>query len=142
MNTDDPYALLGVAQDASPEQLRRAYRRLIRQHHPDTRSGDGGAAADETLRRVMAAYAVLNDPSHRAAYDRRLRRQQATRPPRPARFSRAASGTVPIQAGPVHWTPAGSGTHPVEGDGMPRDATISPEMYQMLLRILDEWERR
>jgi molecular chaperone DnaJ len=64
---DDYYALLGIDQKAGRAELRRAWRRLALQWHPD-RAGDGAAA---TFRKIQSAYAVLADPISRAAYDRR-----------------------------------------------------------------------
>jgi hypothetical protein len=65
--SDDYYALLGIDQRAGRAELRRAWRQLALQWHPD-RAGDGAAA---TFRKIQSAYAVLADPVSRAAYDRR-----------------------------------------------------------------------
>ena len=67
--TIDLYALLGVARDASAREIRRAYRRLARQHHPDLNPQPGGP---ERFGRLANAYEVLNDPARRADYDRSL----------------------------------------------------------------------
>jgi DnaJ-class molecular chaperone len=64
---DDYYQLLGLSITAGPEELRRAWRRLVLQWHPD-RAGEG---ATKTFQKIQAAYAVLSDPMSRAAYDRR-----------------------------------------------------------------------
>lgn len=64
---DDYYALLGVEDDADAEGLRRAWRRLALQWHPD-RAGPGATA---TFQKIFAAYTVLSDPAARAVYDRR-----------------------------------------------------------------------
>lgn len=62
-NELDPHAVLGVSSTASPQEVARAYRALVRRHHPDARAGSGGAAEeaahDHSLRRVMAAYALI-----------------------------------------------------------------------------------
>lgn len=63
----DHYAILGVARDASPEELKRAYRKLARQFHPDANPGDPQAA--EHFKEVTHAYEVLSDPVKRAHYD-------------------------------------------------------------------------
>jgi curved DNA-binding protein CbpA len=74
----DPYALLGVQTDASAREIRRAYRRLARQHHPDLNSRpDGGKRFGELAR----AYAILNDPGRRARYDQTHQRPAPARPP-------------------------------------------------------------
>lgn len=64
---DDYYALLGVDADASSAQLRRVWRRLALQWHPDR----AGSHATSTFQKISAAYAVLSDPVARAAYDER-----------------------------------------------------------------------
>jgi len=62
------YDLLGVPTDASDEQIKRAYRRLARQLHPDSTGGD--AEAEARFKEVVRAYEVLRDPQRRARYDR------------------------------------------------------------------------
>jgi len=64
----DLYELLGVQRNASPEALKRAYRRLVKELHPDRHPGD--AAAAERFKEINAAYDVLKDPRKRAVYDR------------------------------------------------------------------------
>ncbi len=104
----DLYAILGVPPNASPAQISRAYRALLRRHHPDTRTPDDesqNAAAATTLQQVLAAYAVLHDPARRADYDReaRPRRHPARRPPQQPPNHQGAYGQPPIIAGPVRW---------------------------------------
>jgi molecular chaperone DnaJ len=60
----DLYGVLGVASDATPEEVKRAYRRLAREHHPDA-GGD-----EERFKEIARAYDVLGDPERRARYDR------------------------------------------------------------------------
>src|SRR6478609_188015 len=59
-----PYEVLGVRRDASHDELRRAYRRLLRETHPDT----GGTAA--AFQAVQQAWELVGDPEDRARYDR------------------------------------------------------------------------
>ena len=63
----DYYALLGLSQDATLAAIKKAYRRLARQHHPDHHPGDPEAAA--RFRDLTEAYDTLTDPDRRAAYD-------------------------------------------------------------------------
>lgn len=64
----DPYQVLGVARDAPPEEIKRAYRRLAHRYHPDRNPGDRDA--EERFKEVKAAYDILSDPERRARYDR------------------------------------------------------------------------
>ena len=64
----DFYDLLGVARDASPEDIKKAYRKLAMQHHPDRNAGN--AAAEQKFKALSEAYDVLKDEQKRAAYDR------------------------------------------------------------------------
>jgi DnaJ domain len=66
--SDDFYGVLQVEPQAGDEAIRAAYRRLARLYHPDL---NADPAAAERMRRINAAYAVLSDPSRRAAYDAR-----------------------------------------------------------------------
>src|SRR5688572_2432488 len=59
----DPYAALGVDKKASDEEIKRAYRKLARQYHPDTNHGD--KQSEERFKEVQAAYAILSDPDKR-----------------------------------------------------------------------------
>jgi molecular chaperone DnaJ len=66
--TPDYYAVLGIDPDATLAQVKKAYRTLARQHHPDTNPGDQQAAA--RFRQITEAYETLSDPGQRDAYDR------------------------------------------------------------------------
>jgi len=63
----DYYEVLEVSPDASPEDIKRAYRRLARQHHPDVCPGD--PAAEGRFKEIAEAYEVLSDPQKRYQYD-------------------------------------------------------------------------
>jgi curved DNA-binding protein CbpA len=67
----DPYLVLGVSPTATQTEIAHAYRAGLRTHHPDTRHTPSPSTADERLRQLVAAYAVLRDPARRADYDRR-----------------------------------------------------------------------
>src|SRR3989441_4580056 len=64
----DFYVVLGVQRDASEPDIKKAYRRLAMECHPDRNNGD--KAAEEKFKLVTEAYEVLRDPEKRAAYDR------------------------------------------------------------------------
>lgn len=68
MSKRDYYEILGVARDAPAEELKKTYRRLAMQHHPDRNPDD--AEAELRFREISEAYDVLKDDQKRAAYDR------------------------------------------------------------------------
>ncbi len=70
----DYYAILGVAETVTDEEVKRAYRRLALQYHPDRNPGD--RQAEERFKEVSEAYAILMDPRRRGEYDA-LRRSRA-----------------------------------------------------------------
>lgn len=66
MEFKDYYATLGVDKTASPEEIKKAYRKLVRKYHPDVSKE---ADADKKTKELNEAYDVLGDPEKRAAYD-------------------------------------------------------------------------
>src|SRR6201997_2483972 len=68
MAKQDFYELLGVGRDASPEDIKKAFRKLAMQFHPDRNPGD--ETAEHRFKEINEAYEVLKDPNKRAAYDR------------------------------------------------------------------------
>ncbi len=66
----DYYEALGVSKTASDKEIKQAYRKLARQHHPDLHQGDAKAEAEEKFKLINEAYEVLGDPDKRAKYDK------------------------------------------------------------------------
>jgi len=66
MEFKDYYEIMGVARDATQDEIKRAYRKLARKYHPDVSKESG---AEEKFKAVGEAYEVLKDPEKRAAYD-------------------------------------------------------------------------
>jgi molecular chaperone DnaJ len=64
----DPYEVLGVPRDASEQDVKKAFRRLARELHPDVNAHD--PKAEEKFKQAAEAYEVLSDPERRATYDR------------------------------------------------------------------------
>jgi curved DNA-binding protein CbpA len=107
----DPYVVLGVRRQASPEEIARAYRRAARLTHPDS---GGSGAGSEPFRLVNDAYEVLRDPGRRAGYDQlhSFQRQEA----------------APVAGGSAHYAAPGFqhvvlGSRPPSAAGHPRIAT-------------------
>jgi molecular chaperone DnaJ len=105
------YDVLGVAPSATVDQIREAYRRLAREHHPDRTATSGRAGDDVSMPAINEAYRVLNDPARRAMYDASLRgatqRGPAASPPDSAARAGAATGTTPtMPTFPSHLGPA------------------------------------
>jgi molecular chaperone DnaJ len=63
----DFYAVLGVSKDATPEEIKKKYRKMARELHPDKNPGD--KAAEERFKGVSEAYDVLSDDAKRKEYD-------------------------------------------------------------------------
>lgn len=110
MSEQDYYQVLGVRPSATRDEIRRAYRRLARQVHPDTNpEWEDDREANARMAVLNAAYAVLRDPARRTEYDRerrshaneRERRARAYGPPRAHRRPRAASPKPHPRAEPV-----------------------------------------
>ncbi|GLB67932.1 J domain-containing protein [Arthrobacter mangrovi] len=135
MEEPDLYDILQVPPTAGPEEIRRAYRTLLRKHHPDMHKPRDAVEARWMARNVAAihhAYEVLSDPRRRAAYDQRRRRPQAKPVPRgrnihvrvhrsgdaPGSHRPAGTPGSPRSSGP-HGSPAEDGpdgADPVERD--------------------------
>jgi molecular chaperone DnaJ len=63
----DYYKILGISRDASQDEIKKAYRALALEHHPDKNNGD--TASEERFKAISEAYIILGDPPKRNAYD-------------------------------------------------------------------------
>jgi curved DNA-binding protein CbpA len=96
----DPYRVLDVDQEASDDEIKRRWRDLAREHHPDRAFGDGDERERLTTRmaRINAAYDVLRDPVRRARYDAspeaRRARRDGGRDRGGARWTRGAAASA------------------------------------------------
>jgi curved DNA-binding protein CbpA len=87
------YALLQLPEEATPEQLRQAFRRLSKRFHPDTTSLPA-VEAEQAFQRLQQAYAVLSDPEARRRYDAELRLARLTAAASARAAAAAASSAV------------------------------------------------
>jgi curved DNA-binding protein CbpA len=112
----DLYAVLGVAPDAPAREIRRAYRRRARQHHPDLNPQPEGS---EQFARLAQAYEILHDPAQRAHYDRSLPQPRPARNhhhPVPPMVGRVRHGTLELsQAETVYLTHSPLALHDADG---------------------------
>src|SRR2546423_687620 len=67
MDFKDYYSTLGVAKTSTEKEIKQAYRKLARKHHPDVNPGD--KAAETRFKEINEAYEVLGDPAKRKKYD-------------------------------------------------------------------------
>src|SRR3954454_5391278 len=67
MAVKDPYKVLGVDKKASQDEIKKTYRKLARQYHPDKNPGD--TQAEERFKEVQGAYDLIGDPDKRKQYD-------------------------------------------------------------------------
>ena len=113
MDYKDYYTILGVKKDASADEIKKAFRKLARKHHPDVNQGD--KAAEEKFKDINEAYEVLSDEDKRAKYDRfgAEWQQFAGSGGRPQDFNWGAWGAQP-------------------GSGGTQYRTVSPEEFEQM----------
>lgn len=131
------YEVLGVAEDADTETIRRAYLALAKANHPDRRQSDDASArarAEERIRAANTAWNVLRDPGRRREYDLSLPGPSAASPSGVASTTTAPAGSRP--GGVVGARPAPSGVVvPAERAGLWKFAPIVV-LLAVLLGIL------
>lgn len=101
----DPYRVLGLGPGATSADVTRAWRRLARLVHPDSRPGDPAAA--EQFQAVSDAYGLLSDPARRAAWDLEHRDMPARRQASPVQHAAADPALWPIPPGAAAWPTSG-----------------------------------
>jgi curved DNA-binding protein CbpA len=141
---EDPYEVLGVPPTATQEEINRAYRRLVREHHPDLHPHDPAnptaqqsSSVTGPLRRVLNAYALLRDPVRRDAYDRSagLKRPQSRRSspyfrnPQPEPYIRDLRPEGSVWVGPVRFDAA-----PPRRDARSDERALFDDLLTLLLR--------
>ncbi len=117
MEYKDYYRILGVDRNASPAEIKKAYRRLARQYHPDVRPGD--KAAEERFKEINEAYEVLSDPEKRKRYDELGARW--------AEFEQWQRAGGQASTWPFGWSPTWGGRPGVQY------RTVTPEELEELL---------
>ncbi|MEL6616133.1 MAG: DnaJ domain-containing protein, partial [Bacteroidota bacterium] len=71
MPPSDPYATLGVDENATAKEIKTAYRKLAQQYHPDRNEGD--KVAEDRFKEIQSAYDILGDEAKQKAFDRHRR---------------------------------------------------------------------
>jgi molecular chaperone DnaJ len=103
------YDILGVAPSARADEIREAYRRLAREHHPDRAASSGAGGDGVSMPAINEAYRILNDPARRAVYDASLRGAAPRGPAAPPTTSPRSDGaaastpTFPSHLGPARF---------------------------------------
>ncbi|WP_208027944.1 J domain-containing protein [Rhabdothermincola sediminis] len=121
MSDPSPYEVLGVAPTASMEEIRRAYLGLARDAHPDLHPHGERHAADERMRRINAAWAIVGDERRRRTYDEQRRRATPAAGPRGG----PSPGFVPVMDDDTDYAALLDQT-PVVGASIPRWLQVLP----------------
>ncbi|MFQ3668188.1 MAG: J domain-containing protein [Fimbriimonadaceae bacterium] len=116
----DPYEVLGVGRDATPDEIKSAFRRLARQYHPDVNPND--PTAEERFKEVAQAHAILSDPAKRSQYDR----YGSVEDQPGAAYSAAGFGDLfEMFFGGFEGAQAGPRGHHRDGDDLRADVTVT-----------------
>src|SRR5690242_20875745 len=113
--TKDYYGILGVKKTASEDEIRKAFRKLARKHHPDVNPGD--KAAEEKFKTISEANDVLSDPKKRKIYDQLGFYSDNIDPATADAYARGGG----FGAGGFGNPPGGAGTGAAQGQGVPFD---------------------
>jgi len=105
----DYYQILGVKRNASKDQIKKAYRKLAREHHPDMVKESDKEAAEKRFKEINEAYQVLSDPQKRQMYDQYGSAGLG--------FGTGFSGQRSSQQGPFRYTYTSSGASPFNFQG-------------------------
>ncbi|HZS10759.1 MAG TPA: DnaJ C-terminal domain-containing protein [Nitrospirales bacterium] len=106
----DYYDILGVSRTATPDDIKKAYRRLARQYHPDLHSGGKKSQMEEKFKELNMAHEVLSNPETRKKYDQYGHRwKDAEAYERARREAGASGGGFRDAGGGFRWESAGSG---------------------------------
>jgi DnaJ-class molecular chaperone len=132
VSAPDYYQILGVKADASEDDIKRAFRKLAREHHPDRHQGADKAQAEARFKEVSSAYDVLSDPQKRQQYDQMRSYFSHAGRPGPGMGGGPFGGTAPSWGGsprgfesPLGWEDlfgaffGGSGAATRPGPGAP-----------------------
>lgn len=128
------YEVLGVGEQASTDEIRRAYRRQARDHHPDANPAD--PAAGERFRRLAEAYEVLSDPVRRSWYDAAVgvrRGGGSGGAPAPGPGSRAGTGPPGPSPGPTR--PPGRSGPPPGPRPTPAPGVVADRILQVAFTV-------
>jgi len=110
------YNILGISKSASEEEIKKAYKKLAKEHHPDVVNKDDKAQAEKRFKEINEAYQVLSDPQKRKMYD-----QFGTADPRYAGAGAGAGRQGFYQSGPFSYSYSTSGQNPFGNDFDPFD---------------------